>query len=87
MDDAGDMDGDGVHDLIVGAWSDPHANASPLGAAYVLSGATGALLRVFLGSASFDRFGATVAGIGDIDGDGFDDVAVGNPGSQFGGEL
>ena len=34
----------------------------------------------FVGESSFDRLGASVASIGDFNGDGFDDFAIGSPG-------
>ena len=71
--DAGDVDGDGLHDVILGA---PGAGA---GAAYVFSGADGSLLLSLAGARTGDRFGATVAGLGDMDGDGRSDIAVGAP--------
>ena len=72
---AGDVDGDGFGDVIVGA---DGANA-----AYVFLGSTGTLdttaAVTLTGEASGARFGASVAGIGDVDGDGYADVAVGDP--------
>lgn len=70
--DAGDVDGDGVNDVIAGA------NAqNQRGAATVFSGATGAIIRVHDGEAQFDNFGSAVAGLGDLDDDGVDDYGVG----------
>src|SRR5262245_59226158 len=70
---AGDVDGDGVPDLIVGA---PTTGDEP-GEARIFSGATGALLRLLTGNFVNDRFGISVAGTGDLDGDNLDDVVVG----------
>jgi hypothetical protein len=50
-----------------------------LGVVHVLSGADGALLWSAGGSAPGDLLGASVAGLGDVDGDGYDDVAAGAP--------
>ncbi len=72
--DAGDFDGDGVHDIIAGASGDSTL-ATLAGRADVYSGATGALLDSSYGIDPYNRYGRTVAGIGDVDG--FDDVAVG----------
>ena len=73
---AGDIDGDGFPDLIAGASGDDGAGTSA-GAAKVFSGATGMLLYEFLGENPGDQFGNSVAGAGDVNGDGRADVAVG----------
>lgn len=78
LDFAGDTDGDGVDDIIVGAPRDPTAGFD-YGSARIYSGATGALLREFLGTMSNAEYGAAVAGLGDIDGDGLSDVAISAP--------
>jgi len=71
----GDVDGDGHDDFAIGS---PGANASA-GSVTVYSGATSAALHTWNGGASNDRYGAALAGAGDIDNDGFDDVLVGAP--------
>lgn len=71
---AGDVDGDGRCDLLVGA---PHANADS-GEVCVFSGRDGHLLRTHDGEAR-SRLGSSVVGIGDFDGDGCADYAVGAP--------
>jgi hypothetical protein len=79
--DGGDVDGDGVRDLVVGA---PGIDYDSLtGRAYVLSGRTGALLHRFEGEDWHTWFGRSVAGAGDLDGDGFADILVGSPSSQY----
>ena len=68
-----DTDGDGVADLLVGAPME-----FPGGRAYLFSGATGALLRRIDAPSFLDEaFGRSVAGIGDVDGDGLGDFIVG----------
>lgn len=69
----GDVDGDGVADLVVGA---PGADV-----VYVFSGADRSLLRGIVDPDGLTghNFGFAVAGIGDLDGDGVDDIAVGAP--------
>src|SRR5262245_47903296 len=75
VDGAGDVDGDGTEDLIVGApeWSYPIPGP---GYARVFSGAGGTLLFEFTGPALYDFFGDQVAGAGDVDADGFDDFVI-----------
>lgn len=71
--DAGDVDADGVHDIVAGA---------PIlgnGRAQVYSGATGALLWTVTGEVTGDRFGSAVCSAGDVDGDGHADFVVGAP--------
>ena len=77
----GDVDGDGRDDFVVGA---PLGTPSA-GSASVFSGRTGAVLWTWTGDAPGDRFGQSVAGAGDADGDGCPDVAVGAPFSDQGG--
>lgn len=75
----GDIDGDGIVDLAVGAPEyDDQVNVEA-GAVYLLSGRTGAILRRAAGDATGARFGASVASAGDGDGDGLVDVAGAEP--------
>lgn len=76
---AGDVDGDGVDDVLVGAGL--RTGFVPGGAfARVYSGATGAVLHHFPGVGT-SGFGTALDGGGDVDGDGFADVIVG--GARF----
>jgi len=73
---AGDVNGDGIPDLIVGApWDDNNGVRS--GSARVLSGSDGRILYSFDGDDSIDEFGRSVSGAGDLNGDGIDDFIVG----------
>ncbi len=91
---AGDVDGDGFADLLVGALNaDPTGSNS--GAAYVVFGGAGGFpasiaLGSLNGSAGFavngaaadDRAGPAVSGTGDVNGDGFDDLLIGAYGAD-----
>ena len=65
---AGDVDGDGTPDLIVGAWQFGGAAVSG-GKSYLISGRTGAIIKSYTCRTPGDTFGFDAVGIGDIDGD------------------
>jgi FG-GAP repeat protein len=81
----GDLNGDGVPDLVVGANQQGSSLLGATGYARTVSGSTGAVLSTFMGTVAGGRTGAAVAGIGDANSDGVSDVAVGSPGGGFGG--
>ncbi|MBI1315204.1 hypothetical protein GC176_28265 [bacterium] len=97
---AGDLDGDGIADLVVGANGDDTGGSD----SFANRGAIYALLLNSDGSAkssakiahqtgggptlsNYDFFGASVASIGDLDGDGVVDLAVGADGDDTGGSA
>jgi hypothetical protein len=75
---AGDVDGDGVEDLLVGESLYDGAGTDS-GRLHVYSGGSFALLRTHDGAAAGDQFGYACAGIGDLDQDGFSDYVVAAP--------
>ncbi|MBK9387734.1 MAG: FG-GAP repeat protein [Planctomycetes bacterium] len=87
LDLAGDLDLDGAPDLIAGA----PQNGNPVGSyeagyALLISPRQDRVLRRLAGSNSGDEFGNAVAGCGDVDMDGIDDVIVGAPLETFLGD-
>lgn len=86
---AGDFNGDGYADIVVGAWGND-AGGAFAGRAYVFFGGPGRELdatadAIFTGSAARYFFGTSVSGAGDVNGDGFSDVIVGAPSADAGG--
>ena len=83
----GDINGDGTREIAVGAISEDGA-----GAVYILfmdpSGSVGKVAKIgkdtpnMGGISDGSKFGASIETIGDADGDGVDDLAVGAPGAS-----
>ena len=89
VSNAGDFNGDGFDDLVIGAdWADGPGYAKPrAGESYLIFGATtlpttiqlsnlGSAGITFFGAEASD-FGGIVSGAGDVNGDGFDDLVIG----------
>jgi len=75
VDGVGDADGDGVDDYVIGVPSDDDGLNQFLGSVELRSGSTGALIHKVYGENAGDNFGTAVAGVGDVDKDGFADFA------------
>lgn len=78
---AGDVNGDGVEDILVGAPDGAVAGFGSPGYARVFSGMDGSELTTVFSTSDNARFGWWVCHLDDIDLDGYDDFAVGAPGS------
>lgn len=82
----GDVDGDGVSDFVVGAPNQSVGSNIAQGQVVVVSGAAGTILYTpnYPDPQMFASFGWAVTVLGDVDGDGIADFAVGAPGQNDG---
>jgi hypothetical protein len=80
---AGDLNNDGTGDWIAGEPSDD----SGRGLVRVFSGVDQTLLLLLQGDLPGQRFGSSVGALGDVDGDGHDDVVIGAPASGIAGGM
>ena len=93
---AGDFNGDGYDDIIIGAaWSDPNGDRS--GSSYVVFGKSSGFSRTIElseldgsdgfridGEDRYDRSGYSVSSAGDVNDDGYDDIIIG---TKYGGRT
>ncbi|XP_044282954.1 integrin alpha-4 isoform X1 [Varanus komodoensis] len=80
---AADLNGDGFSDLLVGAPMDSKVREEGRVYVYINSGSEAKMIELETALAGSDlyaaRFGESIANLGDIDNDGFEDVAIGAP--------
>jgi hypothetical protein len=87
---AGDVDGDGNDDVVVGAYRNSDG-AKWAGAAYLVLGPVTGTVDLssanarLLGEDSYDEAGSSVSGAGDVDDDGHDDLLIGASSNAEGG--
>ncbi|MEM7262168.1 MAG: hypothetical protein AAF488_09275 [Planctomycetota bacterium] len=82
--DAGDVDGDGVHDIAIGAPGFSTPTEAFAGRVLVYSTATSSVIWSISGGSANQRLGREVAAAGDLDGDGSFEVAIGDPLAESG---
>lgn len=84
---AGDFDGDGTPDLLVGAPNASPGGLANAGTGRLFAGATGLLLLTFDGTATGDWLSSSIASLGDVTGDGLPDILVGAPCADTAGQV
>jgi hypothetical protein len=81
---AGDINSDGFPDILLGAPKATTMGNQHCGVALLISGSTGKTIKLWHGNSPGAYFGASVAGVDDVDRNGFRDVLIGAPGTWLG---
>lgn len=96
VSNAGDVNGDGINDLLIGASDADKPGAADVGAAYIVLGKSNGYgssidlgnltastgLKIIGEQHSAQQAGFSVSALGDINDDGFDDIGIGAPASS-----
>ncbi len=88
VDSAGDVNGDGFDDVVAGAYG--NSTVTPFAAVYEGSASgIGTSAGITISGSLGTQFGRTVAGVGDVNIDGYDDIVVGaqKAGTSFQGRA
>ncbi len=91
---AGDVNGDGFDDFLIGAWGSDEGGTDA-GQTYLFLGKPHGWQKnidiakadaSFIGENMYDESGRKISYAGDVNGDGFDDFLIGAPGNDHGGD-
>ncbi|MBI3872390.1 MAG: FG-GAP repeat protein [candidate division Zixibacteria bacterium] len=98
LDWSADITGDGINDIVIGAPHEGAAEGADVGQAYLVKSLPSGSQPVIVsaqdgnhvlvlgsGAAAGDNFSSSIAVVGDVDGDGGPDVAIGAPNDHGGG--
>lgn len=77
-----DINNDGFPDFAISSFHKAVAGVDGVGEVHLYSGADGSILHILAGESFFDSFGEGIAYVGDVDGNGNPDLAVGSPGTN-----
>ncbi|MGA1819483.1 MAG: putative Ig domain-containing protein [Thermoplasmatota archaeon] len=92
---AGDLNGDGTNDFAISATGNSEGGYGA-GKVFIQFGRPGGWVGFqnlshseasYIGETSYDSAGTTLASLGDVNGDGFDDLAIGTVNHDGGGQL
>jgi len=90
---AGDVNGDGYDDILIGAWYNDESGTWAGQTYLILGKPTGWSMDIplslsdasFIGEANYDLSGSSVSSAGDVNGDGYDDILIGATWNDEGG--